>query len=126
MLASAFFVVSDNITFVCLVQVRQRSSMEAKSTLSGASRMCANAWMTLEELAYLNALKPRFLSKQENRNGVGAWVARTANEFLKTFPARASQFDCARLIVVRDPLSELPPSLGARGHLPSGYIVSSL
>ena len=71
--------------------------------------MRANAWTTLEECAYLNALKPIFLSEQENRTGIGAWVARTAGEFVKTFPVRASQFDRARLTKVRDFISNVSP-----------------
>ena len=62
--------------------------------------MRGNAWTTLEEFQYLNALKTRFTAEQDNQS-VGSWLSHTASEFLKQFPLHAAQFNRERLKLVR-------------------------
>jgi len=63
------------------------------------ANMRGNAWTTVEEFKYLEALKTRFIAEQDNRT-VGSWLSYTSSEFLRQFPLRAAQFDRERLKMV--------------------------
>jgi len=70
--------------------------------------MRSNAWTTVEELNFLEALIPQFISQQEVRV-VGPWLAEKAVAFIAKFPLRSTEFDRDRLTKVCFP----PP----RDHL---------
>jgi len=57
--------------------------------------MRSNAWTTLEELEFLEALIPQFVTQQGVRV-VGPWLAEKAAVFFAKFPSRSAEFnhDC--------------------------------
>ena len=61
--------------------------------------MRSNAWTTVEELNFLEALIPQFVSQQEVRV-VGPWLAEKATAFFAKFPLRSAEFDRDRLTKV--------------------------
>jgi len=68
--------------------------------------MRSNAWTTLEELEFLEALIPQFVTQQGVRV-VGPWLAEKATAFFAKFPSRSAEFDRDRMTNVRFPPIEV-------------------